>query len=250
MESPLNQNILITGCTSGIGEGLTKYFISNGANVIGIARNKNKLVELNSELGDKFQYIEKDLTTDIENHSNIIENIYNDFGKINGLILNAGIQETKPLPTIKYKDSIDLFNLNYFANVFLLKGLKKKFVAENGTSIVAISSITSQLAIPGLTNYSASKAALESLVRTLSVELSRYNFRINAISLGHVNTGILKDKNLGTQYLEKLNKIYESGMIEIDDVNGLVSFLISHNSKKINGEIIKLDSGVSNKFGI
>ena len=250
MSSPFNQNIIITGCTSGIGEGLTRYFISKGANVIGIARNKNKLIDLKKELGDNFHFIEKDLSVDIENHSAIIENVFNDFGKIDGLILNAGVQETKPLATIKHKDSIDLFNLNYFANVFLLKGLKKKFVAGNGTSVVAISSITSQLAISGLINYSASKAALESMVRTLSVELSRYNIRINAISLGHVKTGILKDKNLGSQYLDKLNKIYENGILEIDDVNGLIDFLISSSSMKINGAIIKLDSGVSNKFGI
>jgi short-subunit dehydrogenase len=245
-----NKNIVVTGTSSGIGEALAKYFVNAGANVIGIARRQDKLEILKSELGDKFNFICKDLGKDLDNHPKIIDEIYSKFGAISGLVLNAGIQETKPLAVVKYESSVNLFNINYFANILLIKGLKKKYVAENGTSIVAISSITSKLGIAGLTNYSASKAALESAVRTLAVELEKYNIRVNGISLGHVNTGILQDTNLGSSYLEKLNNIYKQGLIEIEDVNELVSFLISNNSKKINGTIVKLDSGVSNKFGL
>lgn len=243
-------NIVVTGASSGIGESLSRFLVNSGAKVIGIARSEDKLVKLKSELGDKFNYLCKDLSTDIDNHPKIIDEIYNDYGAISGLVLNAGIQETKPLSIIKYESSKHIFDVNYFSNIFLIKGLKKKYVAEHGTSIVAISSITSGLAIAGLTNYSASKAAMESAIRTSAIELERYNIRVNGISLGHVDTGILQDKNLGAAYLEKLNVIYKNGLIETEDVNHLVSYLLSAGSKKVNGSIIKLDSGVSNKFGI
>ncbi len=244
------KNIIVTGVSSGIGESLTRFLVEKNANVIGIARNEEKLNSLKAELGNNFNFIVKDLTQDIDNHPNIIIDIHKTYGKIDGLVLNAGVQETKPLATIKYESSKNIFNLNYFSNIFLIKGLNKKYVGENGSSIIAISSITAQLGIAGLTNYSASKAALESAVRTLSVELERYNIRVNGVSIGHVETNILNDKNLGEAYFEKLNNIYQNGLVTTDDVNQLVLFLLSSISNKINGAIIKLDTGVSNKFGL
>jgi NAD(P)-dependent dehydrogenase (short-subunit alcohol dehydrogenase family) len=244
------KNIIITGVSSGIGESLSRFFVKQNAKVIGIARNEEKLNSIKNELGDNFEFIVKDLSSDIENHSKIVDYVFENYGKIDGIILNAGVQETKPLAVVKYESSKNIFDINYFANIFIIKGLKKKYVGSEGTSIVAISSITSQLGIAGLTNYSASKAALESAVRTLSVEIERYNIRINGISLGHVETDILIDKSLGNSYFEKLNMIYSNGLISKNDVNELVAFLISSISSKINGSIIKLDSGVSNKFGL
>lgn len=245
-----NKNIIITGASSGIGESLSRFFVKQNAKVIGIARNEEKLNSIKKELGDNFEFIVKDLSSDIENHSKLIDYVFEKYGNIDGLVLNAGIQETKPLAVVKYESSKNIFDINYFANIFLIKGLKKKYVGNEGTSIVAISSITSQLGIAGLVNYSASKAALESSVRTLSVELERYNIRFNGISLGHVETDMLNDNTLGNAYFEKLSKIYSNGLITKTDVNELVAFLVSSKSSKINGSIIKLDTGVSNKFGL
>ena len=241
------KNIIVTGASSGIGEALALFLLELNANVSGIARNEEKLGIIKSKYNN-FNYIIKDLAKNIDDNSKILASVYEQFGGISGLVLNAGVQETKPIVATNYEKTKDIFKLNYFANISLISGVKKKFVAETGLSIVAISSITSKLAIPGIANYSASKSALESLIRTTSVEYEKMNVRANSISLGHVKTELLDNAKLGSHYLEKLSNVYTNGLIEFDSINSTIGFLLSSGSKHINGSNIALDSGVSNKF--
>lgn len=241
------KNIIITGASSGIGEALTLFLLGLNANVIGIARNKDKL-EFIKSTHNNFSFITKDLAKNIDANSKILASVFEQYGQISGLVLNAGVQETRPIVATNYERTKDIFKLNYFANISIISGIKKKFVAENGLSIVGISSITSKLAIPGIANYSASKSALESLIRTTSVEYEKMNVRANSISLGHVKTELLDNANLGSHYLEKLSKVYTNGLVEFDSINSTIGFLLSSGSKHINGSKIALDSGVSNKF--
>ena len=242
-----NRVVIVTGASSGIGASLCEYLLNSNAKVIGIARNQEKLEKLKSRF-NSFDYIVKDLAKNIDANANILSDVYKQYGAISGLVLNAGIQETKPIAATDYESTKDIFKLNYFANISLIKGIKKSLVSENGLSVVAISSFTSKLAIPGIANYSASKAALESLIRTCSIEYIKRNVRANSISLGHIKTEMLESAHLGKDYLQKLENIYTNGLIDIENVNAIISFLLSDSSKHINGSNITLDSGVSNKF--
>lgn len=241
------KNIVITGASSGLGEALSIFLLELNANVIGIARNEEKLKNIKSNHSN-FNYLVKDLTEDIDSNSKILNEVFEKYGEISGLVLNAGVQETKPIAATSYESARKIFDVNYFANLSLIKGLKKKFIHQDGLSIVASSSITSKLSIAGLANYASSKAALESLIRTISVEFEKMNVRANSVSIGHVKTELLNDSKLGKAYLEKLENIYTNGLIELDNVNSTFAFLLSNLSKNINGSNIVLDSGVSNKF--
>lgn len=241
------KNIIITGASSGLGEALSIFLSGLNANVIGIARNQEKLKSIKSEHSN-FNYLVKDLTEDIDSNPKILSEVFKQYGEISGIVLNAGVQETKPIAATSYESAKKIFDVNYFANLSLIKGLKKKFVNQDGLSIVASSSITSKLSIAGLANYASSKAALESLIRTISVEFEKMNVRANSVSIGHVKTELLNDSKLGKAYLEKLENIYTNGLIELENVNSTYAFLLSNLSKNINGSNIVLDSGVSNKF--
>lgn len=240
--------ILVSGASSGIGKSISTTLIQYGAKVIGVSRNAEKLNKLKDELGGNFNYQIKDLVSDIESNSKFINEISDKFGKLSGLVLNAGNLVSYPLQATKYQKSKELFDLNFHANLSLLKGFSKpRNNIGQGSSVVAISSIVSNVSMLGTVSYGASKAALNSLVRTSAIELSRSGIRVNSILPGHIKTEALKSQ-LSEEFLSDLEDKYPLGLGKESDVANLASFLLSDSSRWITGQEIIIDGGASIKF--
>jgi len=247
-----DSTFIVTGASNGIGKAISELLVSLGANVLGIARNKEKLSELKSQLGHNFNYNLKDLSKEIDLLPQYLEELAKEYGKFNGIILCAGIQETKTISSIKYDKSLEIFDVNYHSQAALIKGFVKKKVSisDSNRAIVYISSITSNFAMQGIASYSASKAAMDSFVKTSALEFAKKNIRINSINSGHILTDLLtKDSNFFTdEYLNKLNSKYPLGLGSPEDVANLTAFLLSDKSKWMTGNNITLDGGASINF--
>ncbi len=248
-----NDVFLVTGASSGIGREISKKIILLGGNVIGIGRNAEKLTETKNECTspENFSPIIKDLTEDIENLDKWLDSISDKFGKFKGLVLSAGSQYTLPISADNIKKARELFDINFFCNVALIKGfIKKRNNQGEGSSIVAISSFTANLGLGGISMYSASKSAINSFVRTASVELARQKIRINSISPGHVKTDLLTDSKSGLAqaFLEKITDRYPLGLGSTEDIANLTCFLLSEQSSWITGSNIIIDGGASINF--
>ncbi len=247
-----NDLFLITGANSGIGKAIAHKIIKLGGTVIGVGRNSEKLniAKNESEHPDHYIAVQKDLAIDIEFLDKWIDEITSSFGKLKGLILSAGMQYTMPISADKINNAKSLFDINFFSNVAIIKGFAKKSNnIGNGSSIVAISSFTAELGLGGISIYSASKAALNSFVRSAAVELAKSKIRINSISAGHVQTTLLSDsKGFSKIFLEKISGRYPLGLGTPEDIANLTCFLLSDQSRWINGSNIIIDGGAHINF--
>ena len=242
------ENILVTGASDGLGKEICFLLNSLGANVIGIARNESKLDDIKKEVKyqDKFHYEIEDLSINLDDIPNVISKIVKKFGKLKGIVHSAGVIEILPLKAITLDNLDRIHNLNFKAGVMISKGFanRKNNIGEN-SSIVLLSSIASLLGYKGLVSYSTSKGAINSLVKSLAIELSQNKIRVNSISPGHINTELFnQNKELYSKdFLEELESKYPFGLGEPRDVANLVTFLLSDTSKWITGQNIVIDGG-------
>ncbi|WP_198305853.1 SDR family NAD(P)-dependent oxidoreductase [Arcobacter vandammei] len=241
------ENILVTGASDGIGKAICLLLNSLGANVIGIARSEDKLKLVKEEMSykDNFTYISRDLSLDIDDLPSLVSEIVKKYGKLSGLVYAAGKLELLPIKSLDI-DSIDsLYNVNFKSLLMITKGFVDKRNSLENSSIVYISSISSILGAKGTISYATSKGAINSLVRTLAVEVSNRSIRVNSVLPGHIETNLaLQHQDIySPEFLNELETMYPLGLGEPEDVANLVTFLISNNSRWITGQNIVIDGG-------
>jgi len=233
-----NKKILVTGASSGIGQGIVKILDRRGAELILTARNEKKLKAVISETNNNPSYFLADITDDKQ-----IEHLVNNIQKLDGIVFCAGFNEYIPFKFIKKEKVNKIFNVNYFSSLYLLQYIIKKKKLNKGSSLVFISSISSLLGVPATLLYAASKSAVNSTVKVLASELSGKKIRVNAISPGIVITPMLEQNNINKEKLMEQEKQYPFGFGTPEDIAYSVSFLLSDESRWMTGNIIKIDGG-------
>ena len=238
-----NKNILITGAGKGIGESAIHTLIENGAFVYALIKDKKD--------NKKFVNIKnlKIYNGKIEN-TKLILRILNNSKKlkkpINGLVNNAGMRFRKKFLDINQKEIKKVFEVNFFAS-FSIMQIFSRFLIKNRTkgSIVNIASIVGQIGFDELSAYAATKGALISLTKCLSLELSEYGIRVNSISPGFTKTSFYKNfkRNKKSLYSWTLKKIPLKRWGEPSEIANLITFMLSERSNYINGENINIDGG-------
>lgn len=192
------KNVLITGCSSGIGLATARKFLHHGWRVFGSVRNKNVAQKLTISLGENFYPLIFDVT-DFKNADRARAQLTSVVGEsgLDCLVNNAGTAVSGPLLHINLNEFRHQFDVNVFGllkvtQLFtpLLKGNKK--IRKNPGRIINISSMSGLIARPFLGPYSASKFALESMTDTLRRELMVYDIKVIAIEPGPIRTPIWK----------------------------------------------------------
>jgi len=239
-----NKVALVTGGTKGIGFSIVEEFLTLGAIVYVIARNKD---ELNSNLqkwkqnGYPIHGIVADLTA-FDSYETIINKINEN--KIDILINNVGGNFPKKFIEYTRDDIHEIFNLNLFSVIFFTQKLFEYLKASTGAVVINISSIAGFEDVGTGSMYAISKAGLIQLTKSLAVEWAPYNIRVNSVapwftSTSRINT-LLQDKNLNEFVFlnTPLNKIAEP-----KDIANAVAFLAMDKASYITGETIVVDGG-------
>lgn len=241
----IDKSYLITGATSGIGEKTAYMLAEQGCRLILTGRNQEKLEELKKNIDSKVIIIPYDLLD-----SDNVEQIFicckeNDI-KLDGLIYSAGIARNTIVRANEWRDLEDVMRVNCLAFIELGKYFGMKKYSNDGASIVAISSIASCLNDTGMVQYSASKAALNSAVKTMSKEFMKRKIRVNAILPANVNTELfLSGKEYIEDFMENALARQPLGIIDVEQVVYLIEFLLSDYSKYITGEWITIGGGMT-----
>lgn len=240
------KNILVTGASSGIGKGIAILLSKVGANVIMAARNEERLKESLNELepgNHSYYMIDLNNLNEIEG---MLEHICSDGKKLNGVVHSAGISRTIPVQYLKMDDLKSIMSINFYSFMELVKHFSKRKYNDNGGSIVAISSISGKVGARGLSAYCASKGALDSAIRSLALELSPKNIRINAVAPGMIKTqiydGLIELVN-NNAFETDLKKRQIMGLGEPEDVASATAFLLSDASRFITGTSMVVDGG-------
>jgi len=188
-------NIVVTGCSQGIGYEIANILIENKANhVIGIARNAEILKQIENKANNNFTGIPFDLSTIFRNHEQLLEKIKYRFEHIDVLINNAGMLINKPFGEYSYDEIEQLFYINLFAPAELIHILIPFMGGKSRTHIVNIGSMggyQGSSKYNGLSWYSSSKAAIANLSESLAEEFKELNIDVNCLALGAVNSEML-----------------------------------------------------------
>ena len=235
------QIFIVTGASSGIGKTTALLLNELGATVVAIARREDKLKELQEECKNPENcHIEvKDLAEDIENLPKYVKELREKYGKFSGMAYCAGLGGIQPLRAVTYEQIQKVFAVNYFAPVFMVKGLldKRNNVGE-GTAIALIASAGGVKCDPGMTSYSGSKGALIASMQSIAREAAPNKIRINCVSPTLIETDMADD--IARQYAEGK---YPMGLGKPEYVANYLAFLLSEKTSWITGQNYIIDCG-------
>ena len=256
MKNLNNKNAVITGGSDGIGLGIAKAFAREGANLLLIGRDPEKLQRAQQELLNEFGVQVHTLSADLsktETVAEVVKGIEELLSKVDILVNNAGLGKFIPFEQVDSTLYDAHFNLNVKAPYFLTQGLLPALVKSKG-NVINISSYFAHRMLPNraTTVYSATKGALNSFTKALAFEVGHLGVRVNAIAPGSISTPQF-NRNLQALTPEK-QAAFEAMVKEIyplqhigtpEDIAKACVFLASDNASWITGTVLAVDGGLT-----
>ena len=241
MKDLKNKNIIITGATGGIGNSIIHRLNDYGANILASGTKDEKLKELKS----KFENI-KILKFDISQSNKIeefIENASKELGGIDCIVNNAGITQDNLSIRMSLEEWKKVIDINLTSTFLMSKFAIKKMLKNKKGKIINITSVVGHTGNVGQANYTASKAGIVAMSKSLAIEYAKKNININCISPGFIKTA-MSDK-IDDKFKEVIiSKIPSARLGEPEDIANAVLFLASDLSNYINGETLHVNGGM------
>lgn len=239
------QRFIVTGASSGIGEGVALLLNELGATVIGIGRNQERLegMKAKAKHPENVFLEQKDLAEDIPGLPAYVKALKEKYGKFHGMAYCAGMGDLSPLQMWDVERSQHIFTINYFAPIAMLKGiLDRRNNVGKGASCVMLASAAANMVERGHVSYAGSKAALIASVRCVAKECAQFGIRLNSVS----PTLILTPMSLaaGEEYIKAQEVRYPMGAGTVEDVANFVVYLLSDRAKWITAQNYIVDCGV------
>ena len=236
------KNIIVTGASGGIGNAIIKKLNEAGANILASGTRIEKLEELKKN----FKGI-KILKFDISQSDKIeafIENATSELGgSLDGIVNNAGITQDNLAIRMSLDEWQKVININLTSTFLISKFGIKKMLKNKSGKIVNITSVVGHTGNLGQANYTASKAGIVAMSKSLAIEYAKKNININCISPGFIQTA-MTDK-IDDKFKEVIiSKIPSARLGKPDDIANAVLFLSSDQSSYINGETIHVNGGM------
>ena len=238
------KNFVVVGASSGMGRQVALELAEAGANVLAIARNKERLEAVKEKEKNLISTVSLDVMSASTKHwDNIFAEFTSQHGKITGGVYTAGLTGCTPLKAYDETLARNLVDVSVFGSVKFMQFASKKKYADAGASYVIFSSVAAYEGPKGILFYAASKGAVQSAVRVMSKEISHRGQRINSISPGWIQT------EMTSSYLDRVGideEVVHAGPLGIgtpQDVSGMVLFLLSSRAKWITGCDFVIDGG-------
>ena len=239
---------VIIGSTSGLGISIAEKFTEEGSKVVIVGRRVEKGKEVVSairEKGGEATFIQCDITSE-ESISNLMDETVKKYGKIDILVGNAGIPETKsPVHEMKTEDLIKVLNTDLIGIILTNKYAIKYMLNNEGDNKGAIVNVGSILGVVGAANsiaYPASKAGLTNFTRSQAVTYASKGIRMNTVSPGYINTPLLE--KLPPELVKEKVAAHPIGRFaEPEEVANAIVFLCSDKASYIVGANIMVDGG-------
>ena len=231
-----DKKLLVTGGTGSIGSSICDYFKNNECEEIYSTTTKINKIKPNQ---DYIKFKELDLNN-INNHN--LDELFN--FDIDFLILNAGLNRDNIFLRMSSEDWNSVINVNLNSSFHMLKHFIKKMVKKRFGRIVFITSVVAHTGNPGQVNYTASKAAISGMVKSLALELSSRNITVNCVAPGFIRSN-MTDKLNEDQKNSILERIPMKKLGDSQDIAKAVGFLCSENADYITGQTLHVNGGLA-----
>ena len=235
-------NIIITGATGGIGNSIIKKLYDAGANILATGTKDEKLQELKKKF-QNIQILKFDISQ-TDNLENFIEDATKQLGgKLDCIVNNAGITQDNLAIRMSIEEWKKVIDINLTSTFLISKFAIKKMLKNKKGKIINITSVVGHTGNLGQSNYTASKAGIVAMSKSLAIEYAKKNINVNCISPGFIKTA-MTDK-IDEKFKEVIiSKIPSARLGEPEDVANAVIFLASSHSDYINGETLHVNGGM------
>ena len=236
------KNIIVTGASGGIGNAIIKKLNEAGANILASGTRIEKLEELKKNY-ENIKILKFDISQS-DKIEEFIENATNELGgSLDGIVNNAGITQDNLAIRMNLDEWQKVININLTSTFLMSKFAIKKMLKNKSGKIVNITSVVGHTGNLGQANYTASKAGIVAMSKSLAIEYAKKNININCISPGFIKTA-MTDK-IDEKFKEVIiSKIPSARLGEPDDIANAVLFLSSNQSDYINGETLHVNGGM------
>jgi 3-oxoacyl-[acyl-carrier protein] reductase len=240
------QVALVTGASRGIGKTIATTLARCGAKVACVARNADKLAETVAEItskGGEALSLECDVAN-TESVNKTVETVVEKWGRVDILVNNAGITRDTLIPRMEDAQWDDVINTNLRGTFLFTRAVTRPMMQARYGRIINISSVSGIMGNPGQSNYSASKAGMIGMTRTVARELASRKVTVNAVAPGFIETemtGALGEAILG----EVKNRVPAKRLGTPADVAEAVAFLASKQASYITGQVLTIDGGMT-----
>ena len=237
-----DKNIIVTGASGGIGNSIVKKLCERGANILASGTKLEKLEKLKTE--NKNIKILKFNISEIEKIDQFIEDASSELGgNLDCLINNAGITQDNLAIRMSLEEWKKVIDINLTSTFLMSKSAIKKMLKNKSGKIINITSVVGHTGNLGQANYTASKAGIIAMSKSLAIEYAKKNININCISPGFIKTA-MTDK-IDEKFKEIIiSKIPSARLGEPEDIANAVLFLASDQSNYINGETLHVNGGM------
>ncbi len=241
-----DQVIIVTGGSRGIGSAIVQELCSQGAQVaFTYASRQDAATALVSEMQDKGNEVlalHAD-ARDLEGAKQVVEATIDRFGRLDGLVNNAGITRDKALMMMQAEDWQSVIDVNLTGVFNTCRAAIVTFMKQRHGRIVNISSVSGIIGMSRQVNYSASKAGLIGLTKALAKEVAAYGVTVNAIAPGFIETD-MTSQLVGEKRLELERKIPMGRFGKPEEISRLVTVLLSDASTYVTGQVLVVDGGL------
>lgn len=242
----LNEKVaIVTGSTKGIGKEIALAFARQGAKVVVSGRSAERATQVCEEIkaaGGSAVAVVGDVAQ-IDDAQALIDKTVETYGRVDVLVNNAGITRDNLLMRMKESDWDEVININLKGTFNCIKSITRQLMKQRSGRIINITSVVGQMGNAGQANYSASKAGIIGLTKSVAKELASRNITCNAIAPGFIETdmtGVLDEKTREAL----LGQIPLGRLGQVDDVAKAAIFLASDDAAYITGQTINVDGGM------
>ena len=235
---------VVTGANTGLGQGMSVALAQAGAKVVGVARRScedtKKLIEAD---GGEFAEVIADLS-DMSAIDVIVNGALAAFGKVDILVNNAGITKDNLIGRMKDEDFDAVIDVNLKGTFYMMRGVSRLMLRQRAGRIINMSSVVGVMGNAGQVNYSASKAGVIGMTKSLARELASRHITVNAVAPGMIETdmtGAMSDA-VKEKVVENI-PFKEMGKPE--DIAETVAFLAGDGARYITGQVLCVDGGMA-----
>ncbi|MDC3106614.1 3-oxoacyl-[acyl-carrier-protein] reductase [Candidatus Pelagibacter sp.] len=241
MKDLQNKNIIVTGATGGIGNSIVEKLNNCGANILASGTKIEKLEELKKKFVN-IKILKFDISQ-VDKIEEFIENAFKELGALDCIVNNAGITQDNLAIRMSSEEWKKVIDINLTSTFFMSKFAIKKMLKNKKGKIINITSVVGHTGNFGQANYTASKAGIVAMSKSLAIEYAKKNININCISPGFIKTAMTE--KIDEKFKEAIiSKIPTARLGEPEDIANAVLFLASKQSDYVNGETLHVNGGM------